>query len=253
MIKLADEGLITRIDETNSTNLALKHLQQSSPLAEGSIISADFQTSGRGQVGNSWFSSKGANLLFSLLLYPKNIKAKHQFIISRIVSLALKRVLDRYMQNITIKWPNDIYWKNKKIAGILIENNLMGQYIDYTIIGVGLNVNEDDFPANLPNPISMRQITGFEIDRDKVLASLQKEFWTLYQSLKQGDTADIEQEYMSHLYRGQGVYWFSDETGTFKASIKTVLPTGHLILSVHDTGETKTYAFKEVSFVAGKE
>lgn len=253
MIKLADEGLIRRIDETNSTNLALKHLQQSSPLAEGTIISADFQTSGRGQVGNSWFSSKGANLLFSLLLYPKNIKAKNQFIISRTVSLAIKRVLDRYMQNITIKWPNDIYWKNKKIAGILIENNLMGQYIDYTIIGIGLNVNEDDFPVNLPNPISMKQIAGFEFDRDKVLASLQKEFCTLYQSLKQGNAAEIEKEYMSHLYRGQGVYWFADETDTFKASIKTVLPTGHVVLSVHDSGETKTYAFKEVSFVLEKE
>src|SRR5690554_1314415 len=140
---LSREEMLIRMDETSSTNSELKQLQQKKRLPEGSIVVADYQTQGRGQAGNTWFSDKGCNLLFSFLVYPKFIAANRQFILSRIVSLAIKKVLDRYFDDITIKWPNDIYWKNKKIAGMLIENTLMGQKINSSIIGIGLNVNQD--------------------------------------------------------------------------------------------------------------
>lgn len=239
---------IIKLDEVSSTNTELKHLLQQNLLAEGSAVLADFQTKGRGQAGNSWYSGKGKNLLVSFLLYPHGVKARDQFIISRIVSLAIKRVLDKYLKGITIKWPNDIYWNNKKIAGILIENSLTGQHIDYTIIGIGLNVNESEFPKQLSNPISMKQIMGAELDRNMLFTDLSNELFKLYQSLKQGERSLIEQEYMKHLYRKEGIHWFTDKDGQFKAFIKTVLPSGHLVLTTFPEKEERGYAFKEVAF-----
>ena len=242
------DRVIVRLDETSSTNTELKLLQQKNPLPEGSMVMTEFQTSGRGQAGNSWYSGKGKNLLFSFLLYPRFIQAKDQFIISRIVSLAIIRVLQQYTENITIKWPNDIYWNDKKIAGILIENSLMGQHIEYTIVGIGLNVNEDDFPTHLPNPVSVKQITGDVFDREILLLLLRYEFLMLYQSVESGEVAPIEREYMRHLYRKDGPHWFTDAEGRFKATIKTVLPSGHLVLATYPDKEERTFAFKEVSF-----
>ena len=242
------DRVIVRLDETSSTNTELKLLRQKNPLPEGSMVMTEFQTSGRGQAGNSWYSGKGENLLFSFLLYPRFIQAKDQFIISRIVSLAIIRVLQQYTENITIKWPNDIYWNDKKIAGILIENSLMGQHIEYTIVGIGLNVNEDDFPTHLPNPVSVKQITGDVFDREILLLLLRYEFLMLYQSVESGEVAPIEREYMRHLYRKDGPHWFTDAEGRFKATIKTVLPSGHLVLATYPDKEERTFAFKEVSF-----
>ena len=242
------DRVIVRLDETSSTNTELKLLQQKNPLPEGSMVMTEFQTSGRGQAGNSWYSGKGKNLLFSFLLYPRFIQAKDQFIISRIVSLAIIRVLQQYTENITIKWPNDIYWNDKKIAGILIENSLMGQHIEYTIVGIGLNVNEDDFPTHLPNPVSVKQITGDVFDREILLLLLRYEFLMLYQSVESGEVAPIEREYMRHLYRKDGPHWFTDAEGSFVATIKTVLPSGHLVLETYPDKEERTFAFKEVSF-----
>ena len=242
------ERVIVKLEETSSTNSELKFLQQKSLLPEGSVVMAEYQTLGRGQAGNSWYSGKGKNLLFSFLLYPHCVKAKDQFIISRIVSLAIIKLLQQYTDNVTIKWPNDIYWNNKKIAGILIENSLMGQHIGYTIIGIGLNVNEDEFPEHLPNPVSMKQIMGYELDREKNLLLFQTEFLRLYHSLQRGEIAAIENEYMHHMYRKNGVHLFADADGQFKASIKKVLPTGHLVLSTHPDREERVYSFKEVSF-----
>ena len=242
------DRVVVRFDEIASTNAELKRLQKQNPMPEGSLLITEFQSAGRGQAGNSWYSSKAQNLLFSFLLYPHGVKAKEQFIISQVVSLALKNVLDKYINNVTIKWPNDIYWKNKKIAGILIENSLMGQHIDYTIVGVGLNINEDEFPSNLPNPISLKQIIGCNTDREILINLLHSEFHKLWQSMKRGEIAQIEDNYMQHLYHGDGPHWFSDKDGSFRATIKTVLPSGHLVLTTYLEREERIYAFKEVSF-----
>lgn len=248
MEKWMNDRLIVKLDETSSTNFELKQLQHKNPLPEGSIVMTDFQTAGRGHAGNSWSSERGKNLLFSFLLYPHCVKARSQFIISRIVSLAIIKVLQHYTDNITIKWPNDIYWNNKKIAGILIENSLAGQHIDYTIIGVGLNVNEDKFPKHLPNPVSLKQITMNEYSRDELLAAFYREFFFLYRRLQNSEASRLESEYMFHLYRKNGVHWFADERGRFEASIKTVMSSGHLVLITHPDREERIYSFKEVSF-----
>lgn len=243
------DRVVVRFDEITSTNAELKRLQKQNPMAEWSMVITEFQSAGRGQAGNSWYSSKGQNILFSFLFYPHGVRAKEQFIISQVVSLALKKVLDRYINDVTIKWPNDIYWNNKKIAGILIENSLLGQHIDYTIVGVGLNVNEDEFPSQLPNPISLKQITGCDSDREVLINLLQSEFHKLWQSIKRGEIAQIENSYMQHLYHGDGPHWFSDNEGNFQATIKTVLPSGHLVLATYPDNVERVYAFKEVAFV----
>jgi len=123
MDQLSKGRKIVRLEETESTNSYLKGLLKTEHLEEGSVVVADFQTAGRGQMGNSWYSGKGDNLLFSLLIYPIEIPANEQFIISRTISLAIKNTLDQFTDDIRIKWPNDIYWKDRKIAGILIENS----------------------------------------------------------------------------------------------------------------------------------
>ncbi len=248
MEQLNNERVVISLDETSSTNSDLKQLLQKQPLPEGSVVKADFQTQGRGQAGNSWFSGKGYNLLFSFVLYPSFVMAKEQFIISRIVSLALKKVLDQYVDNISIKWPNDIYWKDKKIAGMLIENSLMGQQINFSVVGIGLNVNQDEFPSELPNPVSIKQITGNEYNRDEVLKKFFEVFFHLYHSLQHGEEQCIEQDYINQLYRRDGYHWYEDKDGRFEGKIKDVLPSGHLILETLIGDEERQYAFKEVSF-----
>lgn len=249
MEQLSNGRQIIRLEETESTNSYLRDLLKSQHLEEGSVVVTDFQTAGRGQVGNSWYSDKGDNLLFSLLIYPTGIPANEQFIISRMVSLAIKNTLDQFADDIRIKWPNDIYWKEKKIAGILIENSLQGKIIENSIIGIGLNLNQQIFPVELPNPVSLRQITATEQDKNYILDLLLKEFFLLYRSLQQGEKQVIEDEYMLDLYRANGYYWYEDANGRFQAEIDNVLPSGHLVLRTLDTNEERIYAFKEVQFI----
>lgn len=249
MEQLSNDRQIIRLEETESTNSYLRDLLKSQHLEEGSVVVADFQTAGRGQVGNSWYSDKGDNLLFSLLIYPTGIPANEQFIISRMVSLAIKNTLDQFADDIRIKWPNDIYWKERKIAGILIENSLQGKIIENSIIGIGLNLNQQIFPAELPNPVSLRQITATEQDKNYILDLLLKEFFLLYRSLQRGEKQVIEDEYMLDLYRANGYYWYEDANGRFQAEIDNVLPSGHLVLRTLDTNEERIYAFKEVQFI----
>lgn len=249
MDQLSKDRLIIRLDEVESTNLHLKKIAREVHPAEGSLVIADYQTAGRGQMGTSWFSSKGENLLFSLLIYPQHVVAAEQFIISRIAALAVKNTLDQFANDIRIKWPNDIYWQDKKICGMLIENDVQGQQIENSVIGFGINVNEQSFPSDLPNPISLRQITGMVHDREYLLDTFMREFFLLYRDFEQGNIEGIEDEYMFDLYRVNDYYWYEDANGKFQAMIEDVLPSGHLLLRTLDSGEVRKYAFKEVTFV----
>jgi BirA family biotin operon repressor/biotin-[acetyl-CoA-carboxylase] ligase len=249
MEQLSKERLTMRSDEGDSTNLYMKRLAREEHPEEGSLVIADHQTAGRGQMGSPWFSTKGDNLTFSLLIYPKGVEVAKQFIISRIASLAVKNTLDQFTDDIRIKWPNDIYWKDKKIAGMLIENDIQGKHIENSVIGIGININQLDFPPELPNPVSLRQITGTLQDRDYILETFMREFFLLYRELQQGETETIEDEYMLDLYRINDYYWFEDERGKFQARIENVMPSGHLLLRTFDADEVRKYAFKEVSFI----
>ncbi len=234
------------IPETTSTNNVLSEMAQQKRLPEGFMLYTDFQTAGKGQPGNSWESENGKNLLFSILLYPQNIKINKQFIISQLTSLAIKHVLDQFTEGFSIKWSNDIYWKDKKIAGILIENSLLRNKIDKCIIGVGLNINQEVFKSNAPNPISLKQITGKEIDREKMLSDIHTELLKLYHELNYDK---LQKEYHQSLYRKEGFHPYTDAATKehFLARIERVEPDGKLILITKE-GEQKEYYFKEVVF-----
>ncbi|MCD7975957.1 MAG: biotin--[acetyl-CoA-carboxylase] ligase [Tannerellaceae bacterium] len=245
-----EQPLIIRIEETGSTNHYLRQLTLEKKLPEGSIVTTAFQTAGRGQTGNSWESEKGKNLTFSILLYPDCIPANRQFIISRIASLSVKETLDHYTDGITIKWPNDIYWKEKKICGMLIENDLTGYHIYCSIIGIGINLNQTQFLSDAPNPVSLKQITGKEYDKEEVLRRFQHIFYPYYLDLLQEKEEQITEKYQASLFRKEGFHPYQDkETGeTFDAAIYEIEPTGHLILQLRDQ-TLRRYAFKEVIYL----
>ena len=233
------------IQQTPSTNALLWNMIREKTLAEGFVLYTDFQTAGKGQIGNNWESAEGKNLLFSMVLFPQQIEPTEQFLISQMVSLGIKKTLNEYVKGITIKWPNDIYWNDKKIAGILIENSLQGRKINYSVVGIGLNVNQTKFESNAPNPVSLQQITGELHDRDTILNSVYLNILDLYNNL---DKAKIRENYSESLYRKDGIHTFRDENKEFQARIFAVYPDGKLELETVD-GEYIGYYFKEVSFV----
>ena len=238
---------ILRVVETASTNSLLRELVIKESLAEGSVVVADFQTAGRGQIGNTWESEAGKNLMFSLVLYPTCIPANRQFLISQIAALSVKEALDLYADHITVKWPNDIYWKDKKICGMLIENDLSGHNLYCSIIGIGINLNQTVFRGDAPNPVSLFQIIGKEVDREEVLHRFLSIFYRYYLSLLQEEHEDIRARYQSALYRREGYHGYKDESGEFEACIHDIESTGHLLLALRD-GSIRRYAFKEVSY-----
>ena len=146
--------------ETDSTNTYLQQLDADRHLPEGYIVYTDAQRAGRGQRGNSWESQPGKNLTFSLLLRPEHIPANQQFLLSQAVSLAVTDVLNRYASGFSIKWPNDIYWEDKKIAGILIENVLSGSTFARSIVGIGLNITRSVSSAMPPTPCRCSRLQG---------------------------------------------------------------------------------------------
>lgn len=247
MIDEHEAPRVIRLDETTSTNNYLRTLTAKEQLPEGSLVIADFQTNGKGQPGNVWESETGKNLLFSLLLYPDFLPANRQFLISQIASLSVKEALEVYTDAITVKWPNDIYWKDRKICGMLIENDLSGQNLYCSVIGIGFNINQQFFRSNAPNPVSLTQITGREHDREEVLNRFLRIFFQYYMLLLQEREEEIRTAYMAALYRNDGYYPYQDEKGCFEARIHAIEPTGHLILQLPD-GELRRYAFKEVSY-----
>lgn len=244
---------IIRLNEVESTNSYLMELmREDRNRPQLMAVMAEHQTSGRGQRGNTWLSEPGKNLTCSFLLRHGSISAKEQYAVSAFVAYGLYKTIARYMtsiqkEHLSIKWPNDIYYGDSKIGGILIEHSITGEVIDYSIAGIGLNLNQEVFPSEIPNPVSLRQITGEEYDPEEVLARILKRFGFMIEEFLLGNYGEMHQRYMSHLYRRRGLYPYSDKDGRFLASIKDVLPSGHIILERED-GTESTYAFKEVMF-----
>ena len=220
-------------------------------------IVAEYQTAGKGCGSNTWESERGKNLTFSVLLHPTEIRASWQFRISEAVSVALCETLKRLfrplsssdsspdsgVQEVTIKWPNDIYVGDRKICGILIENRLKGSTITDSIVGIGLNVNQREFRSDAPNPVSIYQLTGEETDREALLQAFLKE---LSKAMEMEPEA-LAQAYRSRLYRREGMHRFSDSHGVFEAKVLNVLDDGRLVL-LDTEGKARMYAFKEVQF-----
>ena len=204
---------ITHFKNIESTNSYLQNLLDRGEEITDNIVVADFQTSGKGQGKNVWHSEEGKNLLFSIALDMSFLKAEDQFLLTQMVSVAVIDVLKKYLpeENLFIKWPNDIYFNDKKIAGVLIKNEIKGMMMGTSIVGVGLNVNQTAFDASLPNPISLKMITGKDYDIEKLLIEVAESLShrvTKCQSHSQSHSqrqcqrqSPIANSYINHLYR----------------------------------------------------
>ncbi len=246
---------IIKIESTDSTSSHLAGIAEG--CAHGTAVMARVQTAGRGQRGNSWEAEPGMNITLSLLLRPEGIEPARQFIISQAVSLAIVEMLDSFIgaDAVSIKWPNDIYVNDSKIAGILIENVISGSAISRSIVGVGLNVNQTEFLSDAPNPVSLKQLlpkVDFNVD---VLAEAMVSdiLGKVDQALSsECEAGVISGEYFARMWRGDGYYhrYYDHTRGLYmNARIDSVAASGHITLTDQADGVARTHAFKEISAV----
>ncbi|MDE5874639.1 MAG: biotin--[acetyl-CoA-carboxylase] ligase [Muribaculaceae bacterium] len=214
------------------------------------LVYAVEQTAGRGQRGNSWEAEPGKNLTGSFLLFPEGIEPASQFFVSEAVALAVTDLLASIGVEAKVKWPNDIYVADRKIAGILIEHSVMGRKICRTIAGVGLNLNQREFRSDAPNPVSVVQLTGEEQDVDEAARLLGER---VGERMKQAaaDAATLHSDYLRRLWRGDGAFYpfLHVATGArFAGRIVGIDPDGTLHVS-DSAGNGYDFLFKEVEFL----
>jgi BirA family transcriptional regulator, biotin operon repressor / biotin---[acetyl-CoA-carboxylase] ligase len=243
------QNLIT-IKEVDSTNNFLKDtLSNSKPLPEGTVIMAESQYAGRGQQQNRWHSEDGKNLTFSLLLNPAFLPVANQFDLTRAISLGVYDGLKPLLgDQLKIKWPNDIYYADKKLGGMLIENLLQGSQIKQSVIGIGLNVNQETFPDWVPNPTSVFQILQRNEDLQVILSHICNNIEAWYLNLKAGKTAMIREAYLSILYWLNEEHAFRSNGIDFSGTIKNVKDNGVLVVR-HNINTEIEYSFKEIEFL----
>jgi BirA family biotin operon repressor/biotin-[acetyl-CoA-carboxylase] ligase len=238
---------LIRLAETDSTSRYLTTLCEHNDVEEFTIVLSHFQTAGRGQREHSWESEAGKNLLFSLALYPSFLEAQNQFFLSQIISLSMKEGLEEFASSFSLKWPNDIYWGEKKIGGMLIKNDLIGNRIKRSIVGIGININQEKFHSSVPNPVSLTQITGNHYDLLLVLKSLVRQCIHYYGLLREGETSLVAQRYCQSLFRREGMYPYADKDGKFVAKFVCIEQGGMLVLEDR-CGRQRKYVFGEVRF-----
>ena len=226
-------------DRLTSTNTYLAGLMKDRELEEGCVVIADYQEAGRGQGSNSWVSTGGENLLMSMLFYPAFLSASKQFHLSRLVSLAICDVLEAMGAESHIKWPNDILSRRGKIAGILIEHSITAGFISHTIVGMGINLNQIDFPGFSVPATSLRLESGKESDIIQVGELLEDRLKSRYHALQDGMTARLEQEYLEKLFKAGVPLLFDSKDGSFEGIIRGINDFGELL--VERDGEVRAY------------
>jgi BirA family biotin operon repressor/biotin-[acetyl-CoA-carboxylase] ligase len=190
---------LTEVDSTN--NFLKQALANSTPLTEGTVIMAESQYAGRGQQLNKWHSEPGKNLTFSVLLKPSFLAVNQQFDLTIAISVGIVKALQKVLGNgVKIKWPNDVYFNDGKLGGVLIENMVQGLQIKNTIIGIGLNINQVSFSAKVPNPVSVKQILHRDYDVKLLLAEICSCIEAAYLMLKTGNIEPLKAFYLQNLY-----------------------------------------------------
>jgi BirA family biotin operon repressor/biotin-[acetyl-CoA-carboxylase] ligase len=235
-------------DELSSTNdWAMEMIAKSKP-PEGTVVRADSQTVGRGQFGSRWVSEPGKNLLLSIILYPNWLPVNKQFYLSMAIALAVNDVVQH--PDSTVKWPNDIYLGNHKTAGILLQNSLLGIWMQSSVVGIGLNVNQIQFDPILPNPTSLSAYFGHEFDLDMLMQQLFKCVEFRYLQLKSGRFEDIKYAYESVLFRRQKPSLFvkKSDRSIFEGTVLGVNEAGLLNVDVATAGLT-CFDLKALEFV----
>ena len=239
---------IIKLSDTASTNDYLLGLNTDQELC----VVTDYQSAGKGMGTNTWESEPGKNLLFSILLHPTWLPINKQYLLSMAEAVAIVEVLG---DGFEIKWPNDIYYGDKKLSGTRIDINLQGSNLKDVIIGTGINVNQEVFLSDAPNPVSLKNITGKEHDRDTLLRDILEKFSVYYTKLQKdflrpsldGMRSWIDYQYHKNLYRRTGLHTYADKNGTFQAEIVRVAENGIITFRRKD-GTLSQYEFKELRF-----
>lgn len=240
---------LIRLPETKSTNsYALEMLSKDRP-EEGCVIITHHQTQGKGTDTNTWESEEGKNLTFSLILYP-TLAADEQFVLNKAISLGIYDFVTILLPDhrVSIKWPNDIYIGDKKVCGILIQNSVIGNKLDYMIVGIGLNVNQTVFTGNAPNPVSIKMATTLEYNLDELLQKLLNSISYRYTIIKPESIKKIESDYKRALYRLMEWHEYIINDFEIHARITGTNAYGQLLLE-NEKGETLVCDLKEVKFV----
>lgn len=240
---------IIKLNATDSTNSYLKRLSAAGAVNDFTVITAEYQSEGRGQMGTNWESQSSKNLTFSVFKHVDFLDIEHQFYISMAVSLAIASVLRRFhLKQLKIKWPNDILSEHQKVSGILIENIIKNNQLKYAIIGIGLNINQTDFES-LPSASSIRNLTGNTMDRDEVLQQILEQLNHYFSMLEARQFSEICDLYESSLFRLNKPSTFKRKSNKlFTGYIKGVTETGKLQVLVEDE-QLKEFDMKQISLL----
>lgn len=255
---------IIELDSVDSTNLYADHLLETAEPPDGTIIVAREQFAGRGQAGNSWSSEPGKNLTCSVLLYPHFLPADRQFLLNKVISLSVLDFVHAVLQDhrmalrtglsrpeiprVSIKWPNDIYVGNKKAGGILIAHKIMGDRLKASVVGIGININQTVFPADLPNPVSLTLLTGREYDLKESRSSLCRCLDLRYLALSRYGPANLDEAYHRHLLGMEVWGRFILHENETEGFIKGVDDLGRLLVEDRE-GSVNTYMHKEIEYL----
>ena len=235
---------VMEYEEVASTNSLAEKLPLSE-LKDKQVILTWRQTQGRGQATNRWESAPGKNISMTVIFRPECLEAGKQFAVSMVIALGACDFISRYVSGCSVKWPNDIYVGDRKISGILIEHSIMGRYVGGSLCGIGVNINQERFLSDAPNPVSLFQLIGEEIPVKRALEELLDCIGKRYETIR--DYEGMERDFLKVLYRREGVYDWEDERGMFRASIRGVNEFGQLVLEDVE-GNERVYGFKEISY-----
>lgn len=236
---------IIHIESCESTNNYIANLISDGNIDFGTVILAEEQTKGKGQRGSEWFSKSGENMVFSLYLDSANLSVKKQFILTQFVSVSIVKSLLKFGLNAVIKWPNDIYVNEKKIAGVLIENQLSGLMLSGSIVGIGLNVNQTEF-GNL-NATSLKLEKGIFTAISEVVFSLINEMNSIWEMILRSDFKLLNEMYRENLWLLGKPSFFKDINGDFEGIIRGTEENG--MLQLEKNGKIVNYDLKEISFL----
>ncbi len=239
---------LIHLSEVDSTNKYATRLFSSQKVEEGTVILTFRQTQGRGNGNNVWESAENQNLTFSMIFHPTFLPASRQFLLSQAVSLGISSFLRNETSNVTIKWPNDILVGGKKIAGILIENTVMNALLHYSVVGIGLNVNQNVFPPHLPNATSLALVCKKEFLLFDVLDGVAREILAWYQLLREGNEQMIHRQYLDQLFRFEEFTAYREGERVFEAAIRGIDKYGQLMLE-EKNGVVSAWPFKSVEMI----
>lgn len=239
-----------KLDATDSTNSFLRKMVLEGNAVNWTVVSAVTQTQGRGQRGAQWFSDQNKNLTFSILIRDYGIKARDQFLLNCAVSNAIYRVLDGYgVPRLKVKWPNDIMSGSSKLAGILIENTIMNDEISHSIIGIGVNVNQEKFPKELASAVSLLQLKGRTFDLEDLMKDLARNIQEEFQLVDDGRSEELRNSYENVLFKKNVPHMFRVSGGNpFMGRILGISKDGLLSVEKEDKRVVQ-YAFKEIEYL----